>query len=527
MADNGLDRPVIGVIFDGTGYGTDGTIWGGEFLVGDYRGFERAGHLARFRLPGGDKAVREPARVAIALLTQYFGQDAASLPLGLLRNRDPFEVEVLMKMTERGLHAPLTSSMGRLFDAYSALLGVCEEVGYEGQAAIELEQLIAWDHTPATPWPLRLDDEDGCLVVDHGPWLEALLAGLTDGRHSTAALSRAFHESVVHAVVEVCLRLSRTHGLPDVVLSGGVFLNQHLLIRAEQELTAAGLRVHTHRRIPPTTAACPWGRQWWRRHGRSRRTQRTDEAAMDEQRVRQAVDAVVGQLRTYVPDMAPYFEDDRPLGEYAKALSPTSGVAPEHAERQELIAKCVRRVLRRAFGPGGPADAVTARDIRAVNIVDHHQVLNHPLLLGTNIIANAGRLLSDGPAAPIVTLSCSNVNPSNHYMRNGFRFRGVDIPYFSAKEHRDVMYYLRPRAFDFVERLHSLKRWSGFAPADQDFLEEYQHLLNGLDHSASPGHRDQLATVVHGTWPRLFSEELRPVSRICSTPVPRTWPGKA
>ncbi|WP_030986602.1 hypothetical protein [Streptomyces sp. NRRL S-1813] len=231
---------------------------------------------------------------------------------------------------------------------------------------------------------------------------------------------------------------------------------------------------------------------------------------MDEQRVRQAVDAVVGQLRTYVPDMAPYFEDDRPLGEYAKALSPTSGVAPEHAERQELIATCVRRVLRRAFGPGGPADAVTARDIRAVNIVDHHQVLNHPLLLGTNIIANAGRLLSDGPAAPIVTLSCSNVNPSNHYMRNGFRFRGVDIPYFSAKEHRDVMYYLRPRTFDFVQRLHSLKRWSGFAPADQDFLEEYQHLLNGLDHSASPGHRDQLATVVHGTWPRLFSEELRP-----------------
>ncbi|MFD0163895.1 carbamoyltransferase HypF [Streptomyces decoyicus] len=251
MADNGLDRPVIGVIFDGTGYGTDGTIWGGEFLVGDYRGFERAGHLARFRLPGGDKAVREPARVAIALLTQYFGQDAASLPLGLLRDRDPFEVEVLMKMTERGLHAPLTSSMGRLFDGYSALLGVCEEVGYEGQAAIELEQLIAWDHTPATPWPLRLDDEEGCLVVDHRPWLESLLAGLTGGNHSTAGLSRAFHESVVHAVVEVCLRLSRTHGLPDVVLSGGVFLNQHLLIRAEQELTAAGLRVHTHRRIPP------------------------------------------------------------------------------------------------------------------------------------------------------------------------------------------------------------------------------------------------------------------------------------
>ncbi|WP_260634136.1 hypothetical protein [Streptomyces angustmyceticus] len=231
---------------------------------------------------------------------------------------------------------------------------------------------------------------------------------------------------------------------------------------------------------------------------------------MDEQRVRAALDAVVGQLRRYVPDMAPYFEDDRPLGEYAKALAPTSAVAPGHAARQELIARSVRKVLGRAFGTGGPADTVTAQDIRAVNIVDHHQLLNHPLLLGTNIIANAGRLLSGRPAAPIVTLSCSNVNPSNHYMRNGFRFRGTDIPYFSAKEHRDVMYYLPPRPFDFVERLRSLKRWSAFAPDDQDFLEEYQQLLNGLDHSGCTVHRDQLATVVHGTWPRLFSEELRP-----------------
>lgn len=231
---------------------------------------------------------------------------------------------------------------------------------------------------------------------------------------------------------------------------------------------------------------------------------------MQEQRVRAALDSVVGQLRRYVPDMAPYFEDDRSLGEYAKALSPTAAVAPEHAERQELIARCVRRVLRRAFGPGGPADTVTARDIRAVNIVDHHQLLNHPLLLGTNIIANAGRLLSGRPAPPIVTLSCSNVNPSNHYMRNGFRFRGVDIPYFSAKEHRDVMYYLPSRPFDFVQRLRSLRRWSAFSPDDQDFLEEYQELLNGLDHFGCTGHRDQLAAVVHGTWPRLFSEELRP-----------------
>ncbi|MGV9901184.1 carbamoyltransferase HypF [Streptomyces sp. NPDC003388] len=250
MADNGLDRPVIGVIFDGTGLGPDGTVWGGEFLVGDYRGFERRGHLARFRLPGGDRAVREPARVAIGLLAQHFGGDPAELPLGLLSPRDPFEVEVLVKMTERGVNAPETSSMGRLFDAFSALLGVCETVGYEGQAAIELEQLIAWDHTPAAPWPLRLRQEQDRLVVDHRPWLEGLLADVGDGGRTAAQVSRTFHESVVHAVVEVCLRLSRDSGIHDVVLSGGVFLNQHLLIRCEQELTGAGLRVHTHSRVP-------------------------------------------------------------------------------------------------------------------------------------------------------------------------------------------------------------------------------------------------------------------------------------
>jgi hydrogenase maturation protein HypF len=155
-----------------------------------------------------------------------------------------------MKMAERGINSPQTSSMGRLFDAYSALLGVCEQVEYEGQAAIELEQLIAWDHTPVEPWPLRLAEDEGCLVIDHRPWLEALLADVSDRGRSAAQVSRTFHESVVNAVVEICLRISTTSGVRDVVLSGGVFLNQHLLVRTEQELTHAGLRVYTHSRIP-------------------------------------------------------------------------------------------------------------------------------------------------------------------------------------------------------------------------------------------------------------------------------------
>jgi hydrogenase maturation protein HypF len=258
MADNGLDRPVLGVIFDGTGYGLDGTIWGGEFLLGDYRGFERAGHLERFRLPGGDQATREPWRVAVGLLSQHFGGDLPDLPLALVRERDPFELGVLARMVERGVNSPVTSSMGRMFDAVSALAGVCQRVRYEAQAAIELEQLLDGDRATADPWPLRLRREDGAVVVDHGPWLRALVDDLAAGV-TAPVISRRFHDSVVNAITEVCVALSAEHSVLDVVLSGGVFLNQHLLIRAEAELAGAGLRVHTHSRVPTSDAGLAVG----------------------------------------------------------------------------------------------------------------------------------------------------------------------------------------------------------------------------------------------------------------------------
>jgi hydrogenase maturation protein HypF len=250
MADNGLDRPVIGAIFDGTGYGTDGTIWGGEFLVGDYRGVERAGHLARFRLPGGDRSVQEPWRVAVGLLGQHWGLAAAELPLAVIGNRDRFAVDLILRMTARGIHSPITSSMGRLFDAVSAILGVCEVVEYEAQAAIELEALLDDDEGPLDPWPLRLSRADDGIVVEHEPWLRTLVSDVLDSRLPAARISRRLHDSVVQATTEVCLQLSRTYGISDVVLSGGVFLNMYLLVRIEQELSEAGLRVHTHNRVP-------------------------------------------------------------------------------------------------------------------------------------------------------------------------------------------------------------------------------------------------------------------------------------
>ncbi len=213
--------------------------------------------------------------------------------------------------------------------------------------------------------------------------------------------------------------------------------------------------------------------------------------------------AVVEQLRRYVPIIAPYFTDGTTLGEHSARLR--AGMPhPVHAARQEMLARAARRVSAQAFGIGSWATGITAADLRAVNIVDHHQLLNHPLLLGTNVIADVSRLLGDPGNRPIVTFSCSNIAPGNYYLRNGFRFRGHQVAYFSAREYRDVIYYAPHRTFDFVERLRKAGRWTGFGPGDQNFLGDYQRLLNGLDYTHCARHKDQLAVALRATWPMLF-----------------------
>ncbi len=250
MCEHGLTEPVVGVVFDGTGYGTDGNVWGGEFLVGDYAGFERAAHLAYFRLPGGDRAVQEPYRVAVALLWEAYGEDLHELDLPVVSERDSQERRVLARMLQTGVRSPWTSSMGRLFDGVAAILGVRERCRYEAQAAIELEQLapsgtavrpFAWELLGPEPWPWRIDTR---------PMVRELVRELRRRDVTVAQLSARFHRTVIEMVRGTCETIRERTGIERVVLSGGVFQNELLLRGCHAALGGAGFAVHSHRLVP-------------------------------------------------------------------------------------------------------------------------------------------------------------------------------------------------------------------------------------------------------------------------------------
>jgi hydrogenase maturation protein HypF len=253
MVEHGLTGPVVGVTFDGTGYGTDGLIWGGEFLVGDYRTFRHAAHLRLVGLPGGERAVREPWRVALAHL-----RDADVGPDLLKARVLPVELRTVERMLERGLNTPLTSSAGRLFDAVAALAGVRDRVSYEGQAAVELEWLAS-GVSPDGAYPFALSEQpQEPLVVDTRPLIRAVADDV--GRGIAAALvARRFHSTAVEMIAAVCDRLRRATGLADVVLSGGVFLNALLTGEVSARLGADGFRVYRQRLVPPNDGGLSLG----------------------------------------------------------------------------------------------------------------------------------------------------------------------------------------------------------------------------------------------------------------------------
>jgi hydrogenase maturation protein HypF len=249
MAENGLDGQTIGVALDGSGYGADGAIWGGEFLVAGYGGFERRAHLRYVPLAGGDAAVREPWRAALGYLVDTFGSAAP------LTSVPEDRVRTVLRMIEKAVNTVQTSSCGRLFDAVAAMVGLRQTVTFEGQAAIELE--MAAEDGVAEQYPFEING-DGPWELDFRPMIERIVRE-TDGGVASGVVAARFHNTLAEAIVQSCRRIRGECGLRRVCLSGGTFQNMRLLGTVAPGLRAAGFEVFLHERVPPNDGGIALG----------------------------------------------------------------------------------------------------------------------------------------------------------------------------------------------------------------------------------------------------------------------------
>ncbi|MFQ5924602.1 MAG: carbamoyltransferase HypF [Dehalococcoidia bacterium] len=249
LVENGIQEPVIGVAFDGTGYGSDGTIWGGEFLVADYKGFNRVGHLEYVPMPGGAAAIERPYRMAFSYLHALLGGSVLDRELPFLRDVDQYEKEVMKRQLEKGINSPLTSSCGRLFDGVSALIGLRGKVDYEAQAAIELEMAAPEEIKNSEGYPFSIVEQEGVKMVKLKELFEAIILDIKN-RLPVGIISMNFHHTIARMAREMCRLISRETGLRTVALSGGVFQNRLLLRLTADALEKEGFTVLTHSLVP-------------------------------------------------------------------------------------------------------------------------------------------------------------------------------------------------------------------------------------------------------------------------------------
>jgi hydrogenase maturation protein HypF len=258
MAENGYDGKVIGVALDGTGYGTDGRIWGSEFMAAGFDGFERLAHLDYVALPGGDKAVQEPWRLALSCLVKAYGISGAEVFYKLKKDALPErEIALVLKMITGNVNSPLSCGMGRLFDSVSSLTGLMDKITFEGEAAIALEMAATDAGTGAGSYPYEVVG-GGPAVIDTNPLIigvtEDILKGVSRG-----AIAVKFHNTVAGMVVRVCNDIREKTGLGTVALSGGVFQNSLLFGMVEHGLGMRGFRVLSHSKVPANDACVSLG----------------------------------------------------------------------------------------------------------------------------------------------------------------------------------------------------------------------------------------------------------------------------
>jgi hydrogenase maturation protein HypF len=255
MADNGLDERVIGVVFDGTGFGSDGQIWGGEFFVCDFKGFQRFAHLRYVPLPGGDRAARQPWRMAAAHLSDALGTDYRKLDLPCWSAPPPPAWKLLDQLIKKP--ALLTSSCGRLFDAVAAICGISDESSYEGESAMLLEAASHGQDSDET-YQFDLQTAELPWIIDTRQMLMGIGRDVASGR-SPQLVSHCFHNSIARMIDLVCSRIRERSGLDKVCLSGGTFQNSTLLTRAVGLLRRSGFRVYLHSKVPPNDGGLSLG----------------------------------------------------------------------------------------------------------------------------------------------------------------------------------------------------------------------------------------------------------------------------
>jgi len=261
MAEHGLTGKVIGVAFDGTGYGTDGNLWGGEFLKTGIDGFERMGQFKYVRLPGGEAAIREPWRTTVSLIAGLPGIDRAGTfeRIGFMERYGRVAIDTVIQLSRSSELSPLSSSAGRLFDAVSAMLGICDRNTFEGEAAMALEARI--EKGIEEEYVVEFNEENGYTILDFAPVVAAIVGDMTDGR-ATGFIAAKFHNTIISAIVATVRKLSGRERTRDVALSGGTFQNQYLLERTTSLLSRDGLHVYINVRVPPNDACISLGQAY-------------------------------------------------------------------------------------------------------------------------------------------------------------------------------------------------------------------------------------------------------------------------
>jgi hydrogenase maturation protein HypF len=274
MADNGLDdRRLIGLSFDGTGYGTDGAIWGGEALLASYADFERFAHLEYLPLPGGDSAIRSPWRIA-AGYAHTLGIEVDGLPF--LQNIDKQAVRILRQQIDKRLNSPLTSSMGRLFDAVASFIGIRNEVTYEAQAAIEMEVLSKPFVSSGKPYPYAMEETNSGTLIRLKELLFAIIQDVC-ANESVGMIAARFHQTIAEIAIDVCRCAREMTNLNEVALSGGVWQNQVLLDLVRDGLKKQGFVVYFHQQVPSNDGGLALGQAVVANYARSEQSEMLNE----------------------------------------------------------------------------------------------------------------------------------------------------------------------------------------------------------------------------------------------------------